>query len=142
MQEDMVKQSNDGALMLTTKRVVFDTVRTGGSDYMSIPLDQVAHCGLTTRESFLAKAAALLSVLAAMFYAANGQRENAYVALALAVVFGIAYLLSRKKKIVVASVAGGEIAVKATARRGEIVDFLKDVEVQRESFLKALERTS
>lgn len=50
MAENIILQSTNNELTLTDKRVIFDAKGGGKSEYMSIPLDQIAHSGLKTSE--------------------------------------------------------------------------------------------
>lgn len=104
---------------------------------MSIPLDQVAHCGLITSQNFLLAAAAAFLMLIGGAFAISGKNEGMAV-LAVGVLLILVYYATKKARLTIASNAGGEISVRAGLKRADSIAFLWAVENQRREFMKTL----
>ena len=127
--EEFVKGINSDALVLTTKRVRYDSAVVGKSVYMSITLDSVASCALRTKSSPLLL---LLGAVALLF--AFSQRNNDVQTLFIgaAVVLGLAYLITRRKVISIASNSGeGILASEAGMSRSSIIEFFGAIEQEK-----------
>jgi hypothetical protein len=136
-QEQVIKQSSNNVLTLTNCRVVYDAANSGESGYMSIPLDQVAHCGLVTSQNFLLAVAAAFLMLIGAAFALSGRNEGVPV-MVVGVLFILIYYATKKARLTIASSAGGEISVRADLKRADSIAFLWAVEDQRRDFMKKL----
>lgn len=106
--EQIVTSSDNDVLVLTTKRVRYDSVVLGRSNFISITLDAVASCGLITRPFPLPLVLATIAVVGAFT-----QRGDATAGLLIvAVVLVVGYFFTRKAVISVASNGGQTILVK------------------------------
>lgn len=105
--ERSVLTSHQGALSVTSHRVVFSAVSSGASQYTSIPLDQVASCGLVTTTHPL-----LLVLAAGALIAGFASDEAMRVTLLTAgVLFVIAYFVTRQAVLKICSTGGEAIVV-------------------------------
>lgn len=132
--ETTIQQSDNGVLTLTDRRVFYNAETMGESSYISIPLDQVAHCALVTSENIWQAIAGYLMLAAAAAMATLGQRTGG-VALgvaALGFILVMFYHFSKKQRLSIVSTAGGEISVEASTKRAETIGFLEAVEAQRQ----------
>lgn len=126
--EQIVISSDNDVLVLTTKRVRYDSVVWGRSKLTSITLDAVASCGLITRSSPLLLILAAIAVAGAFI-----QRGDSLVGLlVVAVVLVVAYFLTRKAVISVASNGGQTILVPTKVmNRDAIIGFIEAVEREK-----------
>ena len=126
--EQIVTSSDNDVLVLTTKRVRYDSVVWGKSNLISITLDAVASCGLITRSFPLLLILAAITVVGAFT-----QRGDAIVGLLfVAVVLVVAYFFTRKAVISVASNGGQTILVPTKGmNRDAIVGFIEAVEREK-----------
>lgn len=126
LEEQILKVfGDDDTLVLTTKRVRYNSVVWGNSKLISITLDSVASCGLiTTSSPFLLILAAIAGIASFM--------QNTYptwVFILTAVVLIIAYGSTRKSSISIASNGGQVILMPITGvKREAAVDFIEAVE--------------
>ena len=130
--ENVVTSSDNDVLTLTSKRVRYevryDFVVWGRSNLISITLGSVASCGLVTR-SF-----PLLLILAAIaFLGAFTQRGDAlWLLIGAAIVLVVAYFLTRRAVISVASNGGQSILVPIKGmKRDAVVAFIEAVEREK-----------
>lgn len=123
--ERVLKTSDQGVLELTNYRVKFDAAAKGSSKYVSIPLDAVAFCGLTTRSyPWLLAAAGIAGVAAFM----QPQVPIRYLLLFVGAALVIAYFITRSGMITVSSNGGEPIEVRASGMSHEqIILFLDAV---------------
>jgi hypothetical protein len=104
--------TNERLLTLTTHRVRVDAKVAGRTRLVSISLDAVVSCGVTTRSHPLLLGVAVLVGLIGVFGLIQKQ-SGSEGALAVAAVFAIAYFLTRAATLKVAS-AGDAIEVPAS----------------------------
>ena len=130
--ENVVTSSDNDVLTLTSKRVRYevryDFVVWKRSNLISITLGSVASCGLVTR-SF-----PLLLILAAIaFLGAFTQRGDAlWLLIGAAIVLVVAYFLTRRAVISVASNGGQSILVPIKGmKRDAVVAFIEAVEREK-----------
>ena len=126
--ENVVTSSDNDVLTITSKRVRYDFVVWGRSNLISITLGSVASCGLVTR-SF-----PLLLILAAIaFLGAFTQRGDAlWLLIGAAIVLVVAYFLTRRAVISVASNGGQSILVPTKGmKRDAVVAFIEAVEREK-----------
>jgi hypothetical protein len=126
--EEVVTSSDNDVLVLTTKRVRYDSVVWGRSNLISITLDSVASCGLITKSFPLLLIFAALAVVAAFT-----QRGGAIGGLLfVAVVLIVAYFFTRKSVISVSSNGGQTIFVPTKGMpRDRIIGFIEAVEREK-----------
>jgi hypothetical protein len=116
--EQLVMESDDGALALTSFRVKYESNRGGISAYKSIPLHKVSCCAVTTKKyPLLLILAALASVGVFALPNDQGRVLSAIVAL---VCFG-AYFFLRSGQLEVISDSGVSIAVPTKGLKHELV---------------------
>lgn len=126
--ESVVMSSDQDILTLTTRRVRYDSAAPGSSNFISITLNSVASCGLIT------KSYAFLPVLgtAVALFGVFQRGSEQIAALAFAGVLIVAYFLTRKAVISIASNGGQTILVPAKGmNRKTIVEFLEAIEREK-----------
>ena len=138
--EQIVMSSTDDSLVLTNRRVYYDSVSIGRSSLISVTLDAVASCGLVTRSyPILLILAAVdflifLSVDTASFFAAN---RSFMLVFGIALI--IAYIATRKAVISIASNGGDKIIVLANSiGRKQVIRFIDAIELQKHRYMERL----
>jgi len=127
--EEFVKGLEADTLVLTTKRVRCDSILVGKSAYMSITLDSVASCGLTTISKPLLL---FLGAVALLFAFSQGNNDVRALFIGAAFILGLAYLITRRKVISIASNGGESILASAGGvSRSSIIDFFGAVEQEK-----------
>lgn len=135
--EHVVSQSEGNALTLTNKRVWYDQQAAGQSEYVSITLDSVASCGVTTRSYPVAMILALVAFVCSFVVNDDVQR---YFLIACGVVLVITYFATRSAVLKITSDGGEPIVVPTTGMgRDVILAFLNSVDEQK---LLSLEHNS
>jgi len=128
--EHVVLASDNDTLLLTNKRVRYNSSQTGASLFLSITLDSVASCGLVTRSYTL-----LLVLAAAAGIGAYTQRADSQtmaILFAVALILVLSYYSTRGAVISVASNGGQTILVPAKGMsRSSIIDFLDALELEK-----------
>ena len=126
--EQVVLSSDNDVLVLTTKRVRYDSTSWGQSNLIGITLKSIASCGLTTRSTPLLIILAVVAALAA-FTQRGGEMMGLFL---VAAALAAAYFLTRKAVISVASNGGQEILVptKGMAREA-VLKFIEAVEAEK-----------
>ncbi len=134
-EERIVTSSDNDVLVLTTKRVRYDSVTWGRSNLISITLGSVASCGLVTRSfPFLLILAAIAVVAAFMLPLLGLGLPGQALGILSVVVVGliVAYFLTRKAVISVASNGGQTIMVPTKGMdREAIIGFIEAVEREK-----------
>ncbi len=126
--EQVVTSSDNDVLVLTTKRVRYDSVVCGMSSLISITLDSVASCGLITRSFPLLLVLAAIAIVGAFTRRGDALGSLLFVAVALIV----AYFFTRKAVISVASNGGQTILVPTKGMpRDTIIGFIEAVEREK-----------
>lgn len=131
--ENVILKSDNGVLMLTNFRVKYDAAGSGASQFVSIPLDSVASCGLVTRSLPI-----LLAIAAILFIGALAQagQSASYGLAAVGALFVVGYFSTRRGVITVASNGGESISVPARGMsRDSILVFVEAVMTQKLRFL-------
>ena len=128
--EQVVMSSDQDILTLTTKRVRYDSALFGSSKLISITLDSVASCGLITKSYPILLLLAALAVIDALTQ--RGDAQWMFLFLAVAAVLAVAYFLTRRAVISIASNGGETILVPAKGMsRSSIVEFLEAIEREK-----------
>lgn len=123
--EQVIKESDNGVVALTNYRVRFDAAAAGSAKYVSIPLEAVASCGLTTNSRPSLLIAAGIAALIAFVQPDSAAR---YLLLLGALVLLIIYFAMRSAVLIVSSSGGEAIVVPAKGMsRDEIVPFLEAI---------------
>jgi len=126
--EQVVMSSDREVLTLTTKRVRYDSELVGRSVFVSITLDSVASCGLKTKSSPILL---LLGAVAVYLAFTQGAALEGVFA-SVAVILGLAYLITRRKLICIASKGGQSILAPARGmNRKSVIEFLEAVEQEK-----------
>lgn len=126
--EQVVMSSDKDILTLTTKRVRYDSAVFGSSNLISITLDSVASCGLVTKSFPILLLLAALALIGAFTQRGDAQ----WMFLVAAAVLAVAYFLTRRTVISIASNGGQAILVPAKGMsRSSIVEFLEAVEREK-----------
>lgn len=126
--EQIVMSSDKDTLILTNKRIQYDSVALGGSKFISITLDSVASCGLIMKSY---PALILIGALA-LVIALSQTGQDHWTSLILATVFFFAYFFSRQSVLSIASKGGDKIVVPAKSmKRSAITEFLNAVEREK-----------
>jgi hypothetical protein len=105
--EQVVLSSDNDALILTNKRVRYNSTVWGSSCFVSITLHSVASCGFVTKSYPAILILAALSLIAA--FVQHGQSTTLFVILAIA--FIVAYVLTRRAVMAISSNGGETILV-------------------------------
>jgi len=128
-QEQIVLSSNNETLVLTTKRVRFNSVVWGRSNLISITLDSVASCGLVTASYPLL---ALVSIISLLIGIAEGGTPTGSGITLLASVLAVAYLITRRVVLSIASNGGQVIKVPLRGMKHEsVVAFIEAIEREK-----------
>jgi hypothetical protein len=126
--EEVVMSSDKEILMLTTKRVRYDSACFGSSNLISITLDSVASCGLVTKSFPILLLGAALALIGAFTQRGDVQ----WILTVGAAVLVLAYFISRRVVISVASNGGQTILVPAKGMsRSSIIEFIEAIEHQK-----------
>jgi|APTNR8051073442_1049403.scaffolds.fasta_scaffold02011_13 hypothetical protein len=126
--EQVVMSSEKNILMLTTKRVRFDSEQVGSSSFVSITLDSVASCGVVTRSY------PILLVLAALAFIGGLTRasDSPMALIGAAAILVIIYFATRRAIISIASNGGDAIQAPANGmKRSSLIEFLDAVESEK-----------
>jgi len=112
-------------IMLTNKRVRGEMSVLGASDLISITLNSISSCGLTTKSYPLLLVLAVIAVLSAFF------AESWQIAFG-ALILGAIYFFTRKAVISIASNGGLEIACPvADLSKAKLLEFIEKVESEK-----------
>lgn len=126
--EKIVTSSDNGILILTTKRVRYDSVVWGKSHLVSITLSSVASCGLAT----MSFPVLLLLAAIAAGYAIVLQGDAFALSLGASIVGVVTYFLTRRVVISIASNGGQNIMVPIKGMKREAaVGFIDAVEAEK-----------
>ena len=129
--------TNERLLILTTHRVRVDAKVAGRTKLVSITLDSVASCGVATQTHPLLMGAAVLVGLFGVFGLVQ-QQNSAEGAFIVAAVFAIAYVLTRKAILRIAS-AGDAIEVPASGMsHADLAAFVDAVEEAKLAFVRRI----
>ena len=124
--------SSANRLLLSNKRVRYDSIDWGRSEFVSMTLDSVASCGLVTRSH---PTLLVLSALASIFAFTQDQPKIWYL-LAVAVAFLVAYFVTRRAMMTISSNGGQSIQMSTKGMtRESVVDFLNSVEREKMNYL-------
>ena len=126
--EQIVLSADNDVLILTSKRVRYRSTLWGRSDLVSITLDSVASCGLTTRSYPIA-----LIIAAALLVIAFIERNDAATYLVLlSVILVVAYFLTRRAVLSISSNGGQAILVPTKGMSPDsITKFIDALEKQK-----------
>jgi hypothetical protein len=135
--ERVILSLDNAALVLTTLRIRVDLKMRGGTRLMSMTLNSVASCGIVTSHTpLLIVLAVVLAVMG--FIAGQGSSEAAAAMIFGSVVSIIAYFVTRRTVLSVAS-AGEHIVVplvgSSRAAFLEMIDALESAKLDRENGL-------
>ena len=128
--EQVVTSLGNGVLTLTTKRVRYDLSMSGGSRLVSIVLDSVASCALATKSYPLLFIPAAIAFIFAFMAAAFKDGASFILGFIVGSAFVLAYLLTRKAVISIASSGGAVILFPVNGMNHESI----------KSFIEAVER--
>jgi hypothetical protein len=116
--------SNNGTLLLTSRRVRYDSRRWGQSRLVSIAPESVASCGLVTRDK-----PAVLWVAFLAHTLRNSLQLSTPEVTVICIVAAIVYFAERSAVLEIRSSGGERIAVSARELpREEVVSFIDAVE--------------
>ena len=107
--ERVIMQSDKDILTLTTKRVRYNAVEFGSSHLISITLDSVASCSLTTRSFPILVLLAAAAIILALIM--HEEEDAVYFLFFVAIVLGVVYFLTRRAVLIIASNGGEKIIV-------------------------------
>jgi hypothetical protein len=125
--EKNIIESDKGQLVLTSHRVRFDVSTAGQRKIVSIMLDELCSCELNYKSHIILILLAVLSVL----FGFVGGSDAIVAGIIGAIVFAIAYFLTRKQMLSLSS-AGAVINVEAKGMKSEDVkDFIDAVELAK-----------
>ena len=126
--EQVVLSSDNDVLTLTNKRVRYDSVVWGQSNLIGITLSAVASCGLITMSFPLLLILAVVAILAGF----SQRGDSMWGLFFVAAVLVVAYFVTRKAVISVASNGGQEILVPAKGMNREaIIKFIEAIEREK-----------
>jgi len=113
---------------LTNKRIRYDSAMGGSSKFVSITLDSIASCGLTTKSSLLLIMLGVLAILVA--FAQKGRVQ--VLLFFVAAILGIVYLITRRATMCIASKGGQSISIPIRGmKRSSVIEFLEAVEQEK-----------
>lgn len=128
--EQVVRESPQGILTLTTKRVRYDSTYFGGSRFVSITLDSVASCGLVTKSFPI-----LLLLSAAAFfggYTYTGHDDTRSILYGIGAFLVVLYFLTRRGYISIASNGGQRIQMPSSnMTRDYTIEFFDALEREK-----------
>jgi hypothetical protein len=127
--EAKLSESNDGTVVLTSRRIRLDQGQGRGRQFVSIPLNQVASCSMSTRAyPFLLLFAALWAIAAFQFAGERMATMLLAVGAGLALLCVILYFVTREQLITISS-AGEAIRIRTKGlSRSASIQFIDDVE--------------
>ena len=127
--EKKLSESNDGTVLLTTRRIRLDKGQGRAREFVSITLDQVASCSIRTRSHpFLLLFGALFALAGFQIAGERLAAPAVAVGAVLCVLCIILYFTSREQLITVAS-AGEAIRIRTRGMsRPACIQFIEDVE--------------
>lgn len=132
--EQIVLSAYDNILVLTTKRVRYDSVVWGRSELISITLSSVASCGLVTTSYPLLLLFAIIAFVAAFapIFKLIPPNDATGVLIGVAIVLVILYFTTRGSVISIASNGGKVIKVPTKGmKRDAIVTFIDALEREK-----------
>lgn len=130
--EKKILESDKGQLVLTSHRVRFDESTAGQRKIVSIMLDELCSCELNYKSHIVLILLAFLSVVLGFI----GGSDAIAGGIIGAIVFAIAYFLTRKQMLSLSS-AGAAINVEAKGMKTEAIkDFIDAVELAKFEFRK------
>lgn len=125
-EEQIVISSGNDELVLTNKRLRYDSKEFGKSNFLSMTLSSVASCGLVTKSQPILL---LISIILAALAISIGDGEATATGLAISVLFTLIYFGTRKAVLSIASTGGREIMVSVQGmKREELIRFVNTVE--------------
>ena len=125
--EKKILESDKGQLVLTSHRVRFDKSTAGQRKIVSITLDELCSCELNYKSHIVLILLAVLSVILGFIGGSNAIA----VGIIGAIVFAIAYSLTRKQVLSLSS-AGAVINVETKGMKTkDIKDFIDAVELAK-----------
>jgi hypothetical protein len=122
--EQILTQSSEGAVTLTTHRICYEYKDWGRSYNQSIMLEHITSC-----ENYFSTYIILL-VLAGIALIGGGMGGGSFFAtgLLVAIALGALYLATRKNFIIIAS-PSTQMKIKVTGmKRGDVLEFINKVE--------------
>lgn len=126
--EQVVLSSDNDVLTLTNMRVRYDSVVWGQSNLIGITLGSVASCGLITKSYPFLLILAVVAVLAGVSQGSGRMWGLVFIA----AIFVVAYFVTRKAVLSVASNGGQEIMVPTKGMNREaIIKFIEAVEREK-----------
>jgi len=126
--EQVVTNFDNGNLILTTKRVRYDSVLLGKSNFISITLGSLASCGLVTRSFPILLLLGAIGLIGALLL----RDIERFMSFAIASIMVVAYFLSRQAVLSIASNGGQAILVPTKGiKRDSIIGFIEAVENEK-----------
>jgi hypothetical protein len=126
--EQVILTSDNDVLVLTNKRVRYDSIVWGRSNLIAITLDSVASCGIITKSYPLLLVIAAIAILAGFIQ----RGDNVWGASLIAGVLVVVYFLTRKAVLSVASNGGQNISVPTKGMSREaVVKFIEALEREK-----------
>jgi hypothetical protein len=106
--EKVLLESDNGKLVLTSRRVSFEASAAGMAEFTSIMLEELASCQITHTSKPILLVLAVLSVLGGAYFNTSRDSTALVIGVIAAVLFVIAYFVTRTQVISLAS-AGATI---------------------------------
>lgn len=132
--------TNERLLILMTHRVRADAKVGGQTKLVSITLDSVVSCGVTTQTHPLLMGIAVLLGVVGVIGIVQGQ-SGSEGALAAAAVFAIAYALTRRAALRIASAAAAIEVPASGMSHADLVGFVDAVEEAKLAFASRTTRS-
>ncbi len=136
--ENIVTQSSDGSVTLTTHRICYEYKALGQSYNQSIMLEHITSCENYFNSSIIALIIGCAALLLGFFAASNNQGSVAATMIALTVACGGIYWLSRKSFIVIASPSTKMMIRTKGMRKDLVLAFINKVEQTKHARLLKL----
>ncbi|GDX53477.1 hypothetical protein LBMAG27_25240 [Bacteroidota bacterium] len=127
--EEIISQSNDKQVTLTTYRVYYDSSQFGKAHTASIMLEKISSVEIHYSSWILFLILGGLFAIAGLACGANNQGPAMMLGLAIAAVLILFYFLTRKHVVTIASDGGAKINFRTKGiKREAIIDFMNQVD--------------
>jgi len=136
--EQIVSESSDGSVTLTTHRICYEYKDFGRSYNQNIMLEHITSCENYANSQIFFLVLGGIAVVAGLIGAANDNPDILAPVLLAALIFGILYRLTKRSYIIIAS-PSTKMQIKVTGmKREKVLDFINTVEQTKHKRLISL----
>ncbi|MBS1638168.1 MAG: hypothetical protein JST26_19805 [Bacteroidetes bacterium] len=128
--EDLLVQSDDKTITLTTHRIRYSEAKGGIENLISIHLEKISSIEMKyTSKPFLIYFGILALVIGTLLGKASNQVDVIIISLIIGSILIISYFLSRKHTVVISSDGGSKIIFETKGMKSEAhIDFINKIE--------------